>query len=163
MRIGILSDTHDRVSAMKAAIQLLRENGAEFYIHCGDVGSERVLDHLAGLQSAFVWGNNDWDRPHLDRYAAKLGIACHGNLAELELGGKRFAVIHGDDFRLKDRILSEQKHDYLLQGHTHIRSDQKVGTIRCINPGALYRAAVKTVALLDTETDTLKFVTVNGV
>ena len=163
MRVGILSDTHDRVAAMKAAIQVLRDNNAEFYIHCGDVGSERILDHLAGLPSAFVWGNNDWDRAPLQRYAAKLGIACHGMLGEFELGGKRFAVIHGDDERVKQRILAGQNHDYLLQGHTHIRNDKKIGAIRCINPGALYRAAVKTVAILDTETDKLTFLTVDTV
>ena len=117
---------------------------------------------MAGLPSAFVWGNNDWDRDDLERYAKKLGIACHGAMADLQLGGKRFAVIHGDDFSLKQRILAEQKHDYLLQGHTHIRSDQKVGKIRCINPGAMYRAAVKTVAILDTATDGLTFFTVEG-
>jgi predicted phosphodiesterase len=73
---------------MKAAIHLLRKHGAEFYIHCGDVGSERVIDHLAGLPAAFVWGNNDWDHADLERYAEKLGIACHGAMADLELGGK---------------------------------------------------------------------------
>jgi hypothetical protein len=162
MRIGILSDTHDRPAAMKAAIELLVARGSEFFIHCGDVGSERILDHLAGLPSAFVWGNNDFDRAELQRYAQKLGIACHGTFADLELGGKRFAVLHGDDFRLRQRVLAEQRHDYLLLGHTHVRLDQRVGIIRCINPGALYRAAEKTVATLDTATDQLDFHVVAG-
>lgn len=163
MRIGILSDTHDRVPAMKAAIELLIHLGAEFFIHCGDVGSERVLDHLAGLPSAFVWGNNDFDRVELERYAKKLGVGCYGNFADLELGGKRFAVIHGDDFRLRQRILTEQRHDYLLQGHTHVRSDQRIGNVRCINPGALYRAAEKTVATLETVDDRVDFHLVRGI
>ncbi|HEY2588492.1 MAG TPA: YfcE family phosphodiesterase [Tepidisphaeraceae bacterium] len=161
MRIGILSDTHDRLPAMRAAIELLRQHGAEFYIHCGDVGSEPIIDQLAGLPAAFVWGNNDYDRMHLQRYAEQLGVACYGNLADLELGGKRIAVLHGDDFRLRQRLLAEQRRDYLLQGHTHIRKDERIGSIRCINPGALHRAREKTVALLDTDTDTLTFLTVN--
>jgi len=33
--IGILSDTHDRVDAMAAAMKLLRDAGAQFFIHCG--------------------------------------------------------------------------------------------------------------------------------
>lgn len=160
MRIGILSDTHDRLPAMKAAIELLRRHGAEFYIHCGDVGGEGILDQLAGLPAAFVWGNNDYDRMDLQRYAERLEIACYGNFADLELGGKRFAVLHGDDFRLRQRILTEQRHDYLLQGHTHVRQDERVGTIRCINPGALHRTKQKSVALLDTATDTLTFLPV---
>jgi putative phosphoesterase len=126
MFVGILSDTHDRVDAMAAAMKLLRDGGAEFYVHCGDVGSERVLDHLAGVPCAFVFGNTDWDRAALARYAERIGVACHGAFADLELGGKKFAVVHGDDFKLKQRLLAEQKHDYLLQGHTHVRADQRV-------------------------------------
>jgi predicted phosphodiesterase len=48
----------------------------------------------------------------------------------------------------------------LLQGHTHVRADERVGTVRVINPGALHRAAQKTVATLDTETGEVKFLVV---
>ena len=160
MQIGILSDTHDRVDAMAAGMKLLRDQGAAYFIHCGDVGSERVLDHLAGVPSAFVFGNTDWDRAALARYARSIGVACHETFADLELGGKRVAVTHGDDYKLKQRILSEQRHDYFLQGHTHVRADQRVGKTRLINPGALHRAKEKTVALLDMATDRLEFVVV---
>ena len=160
MILGILSDTHDRVETMAAAMELLRRHGAEFFIHCGDVGSERVLDHLAGVPAAFVFGNTDWDRPALSRYAEQIGVACHGDLADLDLGGRKIAVTHGDDFKLKQRLLTEQRHDYLLQGHTHVRADQRVGRTRLINPGALHRAREKTVALLDTVADRLQFLSV---
>ena len=73
MIVGILSDTHDRDDAMAAGMQLLRRGGARFFIHCGDIGSERVLDHLAGLSAAFVFGNTDWDHRGLQRYAETLG------------------------------------------------------------------------------------------
>lgn len=160
MLVGILSDTHDRADAMASAMELLRRGGAEFFVHCGDVGSQRVLDHLAGTRSAFVFGNTDWDRAALARYADSIGVACYGSLAELELGGKLFAVTHGDDAPVKQRVLAEQRHDYLLQGHTHVRADLRVGRVRVINPGALHRAREKTVALLDTATDSLSFLTV---
>ena len=160
MLVGILSDTHDRADTMAAAMKLLRQRGAEFFVHCGDVGSERVIDHLVGVPSAFVFGNTDWDRAALARYAQSIGVACHGSFADLELGGKRVAVTHGDDYRLKQRLLAEQKHDYLLQGHTHVRADERVGPTRVINPGALHRAKEKTVAVLDTATDTLRFLAV---
>ena len=160
MIVGILSDTHDRVDAMAAGMALLREHGAEFFVHCGDVGSELVLDHLAGVPAAFVFGNTDWDRPTLARYAEKIGVASHHPFADLDLGGKKFAVTHGDDFKLKQRLLSEQRHDYLLQGHTHLRADERVGRTRVINPGALHRAKEKTVATLDTESGKVVFLVV---
>jgi len=158
--IGILSDTHDHVEITTAAIALLKARGAEFFIHCGDVGSEKVVDQLAGLQAAFVFGNCDWDRDQLERYARNIGVACHGVFADLELAGKRIAVLHGDDPHLRERLLIAQSHDYLLQGHTHVQLDHRVGRTRIINPGALFRARRKTVALLDTGTDQLTFLEV---
>ena len=146
---------------MAAAMAVLSGQNAEFFIHCGDVGGERVIDQLAGKPSAFVWGNNDFDRPTLAQYAQSLGISCLDEFGDLTLAGKRFAILHGDDSRLREQLLLEQRHDYMLQGHTHIRQDQRVGAIRMINPGALFRAAKKTVAVLDTATDRLSFLAVN--
>lgn len=163
MIIGILSDTHDRLESTMAGLDLLCAAGAEFFIHCGDVGGERILDQLAGLKAALVWGNNDWDRRELARYAQILGIQVFDSLAELELGGKRFAVTHGDDGGIVRRIIDGQSHDYLLLGHSHIRADQRMGKVRIINPGALHRAARKSVARLDTSTDDLQFLDVTQV
>jgi putative phosphoesterase len=157
MLIGILSDTHDRTEAMSAAVQLLHSRGAEYFIHCGDVGSPAVLDYLAGHKACFVYGNCDWDRLGLQRYAKSIEIDCFGAFGDLALDGKKLALIHGDDPALKRRLLSEQQHDYLLQGHTHVKQDLRVGKMRIINPGALHRANPKTVALLDTATDSLEF------
>jgi len=151
--IGILSDTHDHADWMAAGLAILQKHDAEFFIHCGDIGGEECVDLLAGLPSAFVFGNTDFDRAGLARYAASIDVACYGNFAKLELAGKKFAVIHGDDYKLKQRLLTAQEHDYLCQGHTHIRADERIGRTRLINPGALHRAAVKTVVTLDTIAD----------
>jgi uncharacterized protein len=155
--VGILSDTHDRVDAARAAVQLLQAQGAEYFVHCGDVGAEPILDLLAGLPAAFVFGNNDWDRRGLERYAAALNVSCLGDAGGLELGGKSFHVLHGDDLRALRRAVDGQAFDYVLHGHTHVPRDERVGRTRVINPGALHRAREKTVAVLDTETDALTF------
>jgi uncharacterized protein len=155
MRIGILSDTHGRTEALVPAIDMLRGHGAERFIHCGDVGGEAVLDALAGLTCTFVWGNNDYDTASLVEYAKTLGLTCGGRFVELEIGGKRIAVLHGDDGAAKRQLLDGQAFDYVLQGHTHVWADQRFGRTRLINPGALYRANPKTVALLDLDLDRL--------
>lgn len=160
MLLGILSDTHDRIDAAAAAVALLKGAGAEFFLHCGDVGGEGVLDQLAGLRAAFVWGNTDWDHAALQRYAADLGIQCLGAFGELELDGKAIAIAHGDDSRSVRRVLDGQKHDYLFVGHSHVKADQRFGRVRVINPGALHRAREKTVATLDTTSDLLRFIAV---
>jgi putative phosphoesterase len=162
--VGILSDTHDRIAAATAAIELLRARGAEYFIHCGDVGSEPILDLLAGLPAAFVFGNNDWDRRGLERYAASIDVRCLGDAGELELGGKRFFVTHGDDTRVMRRAIDSQQFDYVLYGHTHVARDDRVdgSRTRVINPGALHRAREKTVATLDTVTEQLKLFVVSA-
>ena len=159
--IGILSDTHGAGEAASAAVALLLREGAAHLIHCGDVGSQSVLDALADrVPAAFVWGNTDFDRAALRRYATSLKVECFDTFGELDLAGKRIAITHGDDARLVRRILADQQHDYLLVGHTHVKDDDHVGRTRVINPGALYRAAEKTVALLDAARDELRFLTV---
>ncbi len=158
MLIGLLSDTHDRSEMMARGVATLQARGAGFFIHCGDVCSPEMLDHLVGLPSAFVFGNCDWDRGGLQRYADSVGVACHGSFADLELGGKAIAVVHGDDSTRLVQALESRKYDYLFHGHTHIRRDTRVGKTRIINPGALFRATEKSVALLDTETDRLEFI-----
>jgi putative phosphoesterase len=157
MLLGILSDTHDRSEIMKRAVAALQERGAGFFIHCGDICQPQLLDHLAGLPAAVVWGNCDWDRPALQRYAQLIGVPFHGAVADLEFDGKRVAVLHGDDRTQMDALLKGQRHDYLLHGHTHVCRDERIGKTRVINPGALQRAAEKTVALLDTVTDKLEY------
>jgi uncharacterized protein len=160
MLIGLLSDTHDKLDATIAAMRVLRAAKAEFFIHGGDVGGERILDVLAGDQAAFVWGNNDWDRRELARYAKSIGVQCLDDFGEMTLDGKRLAITHGDDPARLKRITTEQRHDYLITGHTHVRKDERIGRLRWINPGALYRAREKSAALLDTARDSLKFLTV---
>ncbi len=160
MILGILSDTHDRVEMAARAVARLKEHQVAFFIHCGDVCNDLVLDQLAGLPSAFVFGNCDWDRDLLRRYASIVGVRCCERFGEFEFDGKRLAVAHGDDPAVRRRIIEGQRHDYFLQGHTHLREDDRIGRVRTINPGALHRAAEKSVAVLDTASDSLTFLTI---
>lgn len=162
MILGILSDTHGRADAAIAAVRLLLDHGATQLVHCGDVGSLAVLDAMAGHPASFVFGNNDWNQAELARYANDLGIACGGASMQLNLGDGKIAMItHGDDAPLIARVLREQRVDYLLVGHSHRQLDQRQGRVRIVNPGALYRAATKTVAVLDPATDRLQFLMVD--
>ena len=44
MKIGILSDTHSKVGKAKKAIDFLLKEGAEFFIHAGDICEVEVLE-----------------------------------------------------------------------------------------------------------------------
>ncbi|HEV7299765.1 MAG TPA: metallophosphoesterase family protein [Tepidisphaeraceae bacterium] len=161
MIVGLLSDTHGHFDAAKAGVERLLAGGAQVLIHCGDVGGTAIVDLLVGdVPAYFIFGNNDWDRDELATYAGRVGVHCLGVASEVPLDDKLAFVLHGDDLNLKRRALADDRYAYLFQGHTHQRQDAMMGPVRVINPGALYRAAVKTVALLDTSSGTLQSIVV---
>jgi putative phosphoesterase len=160
MRLGILSDTHDDLARTRVAVQLLRDEGAEALIHCGDLASPPIVAACAALPFWFVFGNHDADSvPALQRAAAESGAVCLGWAGEVELGGRLIAVAHGHMSYDIRRALASRPH-YLLSGHSHIASDRREGLVRRINPGALCEADQWTVALLDLAEDELRFLTV---
>ena len=156
MLVGIMSDSHGDVRATAEAVLLLEERGARKLFHCGDLGGENILDELAGHDCAFVWGNCDYPNSSLRPYVEGLGLTWPELPMRLELVGKRIALYHGHEpeFAAAKR---EAGLDYLFYGHTHRLADRVQGSCRLINPGALYRATVHTVALLDLDTDQLTF------
>lgn len=156
MLIGILSDSHGDAVATADAVRLLEKRGAVHLVHCGDVCGEQVLDELAGHRCTFVWGNCDSPSPTIRKYVLALGLTWPEPPVILKLAGKRIAVFHGHE-RTFAAASDRDDLDYVLYGHTHKYADRRVGRVRFINPGALYRARIKTVALLNLKTDKLVF------
>jgi putative phosphoesterase len=147
--LGLVSNSDGRAEALTDAVGVLAASGVETVIHLGDVGGRHVLDALQSVDSAFIWGDRDTDRMVLLRHAHKLGIVCWGLFGELESGGKRIAVIHGDDKKILKRVLDEQQYDYVLTGHEMTVEERTVGKTRVINPGPLYGGASRSAALFD--------------
>jgi putative phosphoesterase len=156
MRLGILADTHDDLPRTTRAARLLRDNGAEALIHCGDLATPPIVATCAVLPFWFVFGNHDADMvPVLQAAAADFGATCLGWGGVVELGGKRVGVAHGHITMDVRRVLAE-KPDYLLVGHSHYPSDTIVESVRRINPGALFRADEFSVAVLDLDSGELQ-------
>lgn len=162
MVLGILSDTHDEFERTRQAIEMLQGEGAVALIHCGDLASPTIVELLAVLPSWFVLGNHDSDMvPHIQRAATQSGVNCLGWGGVIELDGKRLGVAHGHMSGDIQRVLATNP-DYLFSGHSHIASDDTRGAVRRINPGALHRAEIYSVALLDFESGELRFLSVRG-
>jgi putative phosphoesterase len=160
MRIGILSDTHDKLERTRVAIQMLCDAGAEALFHCGDLTSPSILEPCSIRPCYFTFGNNDSDAvADLQKAAGDYGVTCldWGDVVELE--GKRLGVVHGHLTTDLRRVVALQP-DYLFSGHSHERNDVQVGTIRRINPGALHRADESSVAILDLEAGLVQFLSV---
>jgi uncharacterized protein len=158
MLLGILSDTHDRLDRTRAAVELLRAEGAEALIHCGDLTVPEIVPICAVLPCYFVFGNND-EPTELQEAMADAGAVCLGWGGEVKLGGRRIAVTHGHLSSDERRLLAVRP-DYLLYGHSHVADERRDGPTLRINPGALHRASQFTVALLDLATDHLRFLSI---
>ena len=156
--IGIVSDTHDNEDSVAEAVRILRDRGVEDLIHCGDVITASTLQLFSGFRLRVCLGNNDSAR-ELSAAAERVGGAFAERL-DVEIGGKRFFVAHGDREGPLEKAVSSGEFDYVLYGHSHRRDDRRFGRTRLINPGALYRAATHTFALLDLATDRLESIEV---
>lgn len=159
MLIGIISDTHDRLTRTTSAIKLLHEAGVETIIHCGDISSASILALFAGTPLYYVMGNND-DDAELRQASQQLGHLHYLGQGEIiELAKKRIGVTHGHLYRMVNELLSE-KPDYLFTGHTHCATNEINRGVRCINPGALHRAGEYSIATLNLVTEELRFLPV---
>lgn len=168
MVLGILSDTHGRVQRTAAALRVLEQCGATVFAHCGDIGGPDVLELLAGRRVWLVRGNTDFPTQRELEYARVLGLTlADAAPARFELLGRHFLLFHGHEpeFGCLERNLQQTGArppgmaacHYILHGHTHTLRDERVCGVRLINPGALHRALVHTVATLSLEQDELHF------
>jgi putative phosphoesterase len=166
-KVGLLSDSHSAEKMTAKAVELLIGQGAELLVHLGDVCSMSVLDALVcarpgdtkPVEAHLVFGNVDWDWEALARYASELGLIVDHPVGNLTFGDQSMIFMHGHDHAAMNRAVSAQP-TYICHGHSHEMRDDRMGPTRFINPGALFRATSYTVALLDTDTDDLRFMDV---
>jgi putative phosphoesterase len=161
MKIGILSDTHNDSAATRRALQEFRRHGVCTLFHCGDLTTADMVAHFAGFEVYFVRGN--MDRHHVPALTAAVGVqeGAHwlGKGDEVELLGKRIAIVHGDREELFEMLLFAEP-DYVFTGHTHRRRDERVGQTRIINPGALggVKYEARSICILDLGSDQLNVI-----
>ncbi len=157
MRIGILSDSHGRAKITARAVSTLLERGSDMLIHLGDFETEQVIDELVGHECRIVFGNCDWDIKGLTHHAEVMNVQVDHPQGRFEVDDKTIAFTHGHIGRIMDKALKDGV-DYLLHGHSHEIRDERIGSTRIINPGALFRASRYTVAILNPGLDALEFI-----
>jgi putative phosphoesterase len=160
MRIGIVSDTHGRRRTVELVQGLLRAEGAECVLHCGDIDDVDTVRLFRDLPTHFVFGNCDYDRTSLRQAMKEIGASLHESFGSLELDGRKIAWTHGDDWRRLQELEHSGAFDFVFYGHTHQAEEHRTGPTRVINPGALQRARVKTFVVLDLGSGELKSIVV---
>src|SRR5450755_1380322 len=135
LRIFVLADTHDRLSAN---ISTLAEGADEIW-HLGDVCAELILDEIRafGPPLTVVRGNcdsnNDWPL-----------------VVDLGRRGLKFRLQHIPPERMPENI------DVVLHGHTHVPRNEKRAGVLFLNPGCVTRpnrGAAPSVAWLEISGD----------
>jgi putative phosphoesterase len=138
MKIAVLSDSHDNIWKLAAAMPHLA--AADAVIHCGDLCSPfmitRIGEGVRGKPVHIVWGNNEGDHPLIVRNAqAYPNITLHGQVARFEFGGLRIAVNHYPE--TARGLAASGEFDLVCYGHDHMAHQEWIGPCLLLNPGEL--------------------------
>ncbi|HEY3789809.1 MAG TPA: metallophosphoesterase family protein, partial [Urbifossiella sp.] len=127
MRIGVVSDTHDRAEVIAEAIRLLLEQHVELILHCGDIETPDTARLFKPIPTHFVFGN--WDKEHAKLAAAikEVGGTHRDSFGTIELAGKRLAWTHSHERHKFLQLEHSDYFDYLFYGHTHVREQHRTG------------------------------------
>lgn len=161
MLIAILSDIHDNIWQLDKV--LARVTDGEALIFCGDFCAPFTLTQLGQTFKGpvhVVWGNNDGDKWLLTRNASALGnVQLHGELAELEIGGRKIAVNHYP--HIARHLAESGSYDLVCYGHDHTALIDQIGRTLLVNPGEVMgRFGRSTFAWYNTETGLAELVEV---
>ena len=126
MRIGLISDTHNRLR--NEVFQHFE--GVDRILHAGDVGSPDLLTELEAIAPVTaVYGNTDG-------YGLRARVV---EVAELALDGRRVVLLHGDQLGSPTPAGLRQRHpdaDIIVYGHTHRPLVEEIDGVLVVNPGS---------------------------
>ena len=152
MIIGAMADTHDRLDAVGKAINFFNSEGVTEVLHAGDLVSPFVAPLFRNLKAKlhYVWGNNEGDREFIRMKFEEIGVTLLGNFADLKIGGKRIALIHGTHKQVVDSLVRSDMYDLVVCGHTH-NAEIIDGKTLFVNPGEVcgYLTGKQTIAFID--------------
>ncbi len=138
MKIAVISDIHDNVWNLEAALSSFQVAEALFCL--GDLCSPFVIGMLGkgfpGRPIHLVFGNNDADTFRITRNAANFpDIVIHAEFAEVVLDGKKIAAVHFDN--IAGALTASGRYDAVFYGHNHRFDISPAGKTLAVNPGAL--------------------------
>ncbi|MCY3022520.1 MAG: metallophosphoesterase [Planctomycetota bacterium] len=150
-KLGIMSDTHDRLDRIAMALALLQKKGAEGLLHLGDYVAPFALKAVLKFNGPLyaIYGNNDGEKKGL----AKIFPGLRDGPCVFETGGRKLGVAHS-----VEEIPAEYRKtcDGILYGHSHSVVDIPKEASRPLelNPGECcgWLTGKATCALLDLET-----------
>jgi uncharacterized protein len=143
MKIGVISDTHDRLENIIKAVQIFQKNGVSLIIHCGDWSCPFTLEffdsqNITHIPIKSVFGNNEGDIKRIIERNAKLQTPIEftsKQTLELTIENRKIVVYHGQDKVILNALISCQNYDAIFTGHTHDIRNEINGKTLILNPG----------------------------
>ena len=125
MKIAVLSDSHFKVEYTKEVLAFLKQKGASYVIHAGDLQIESNLIALEEnkLPYVSVFGNNDYP---LKDIAHKYCIKTEPY--NFKIKDITFKLMHMPYYMSADA-------NVVISGHTHIYECEYVNNTLFLNPG----------------------------
>lgn len=151
--IGILSDSHDNMNAIRKAVEFFNEKKVKAVLHAGDLVSPFTARAFKELEPKlyFVFGNNDGDKVTLTKRFEEIGATSCGNFGDLTIDGLHIALLHGTNEALVKALARSGEFDVVVRGHTHDPGVKIIEGVPVINPGEAsgVLSGKSTVALLE--------------
>lgn len=151
MRIGVISDTHDRLPAIRAALHKFAPLGIETLLHPGDIVAPFAARVLAAWPGTLyvTYGNNDGERAGLRNVLPQIR---DGPLL-LPLAGRMILLHHFVDWCRPEDVAQA---DLIVTGHTHEPGIERRNGRLFVNPGECCgwvtgRATIATIDLATLE------------
>ena len=136
MLLGVVSDTHNRISNVEKIIDIFNEKGVDKVIHTGDITNANTLNRFSRLDCPFigVYGNNDLQEIGLAEVAKKNRFNFQLPPLLLKINNKKIAIFHEPD-EVEFFIEKDPSIDIVIHGHTHRYRNEQIGKVRVFNPG----------------------------
>ena len=164
MKVCILSDSHDHIPLIDAAVADAKAAGCEAVIHAGDLVAPSTLNCLEkhGLPVHVIHGNNTGDLYALTRLSHKPDgvVRYHGMDAGIELGGKRIFIVHYPHYA--SAIAATGDWDLVCCGHSHKVEISRLPNIKggeslVVNPGTIGGVGTAAATWILGDLDTMTF------
>lgn len=155
MLLGVVSDSHDRKTAIANAVAALSARGATHLVHAGDI----IAPFAGQAWRAFpgpitaVYGNCDGERRGLGRVIGDIHEPPH----TFELDGRSIVLAHDPEV-LTPAVVKGA--DLVLFGHTHVVETRTEGGTLFLNPGEVcgYVKGRRSCAVVDLATLTVEII-----
>ena len=133
MKIGVISDTHGDLAAMRRAVTTI--GYVDCWLHAGDYSKDRFfLADLTGIKVYAVKGNCDFHEEEtalLDEY--------------ITIENTKIWLTHGHNYEAKNREVElawwakQYEANVVVYGHSHIPYNNYIDNILIFNPGSPFR------------------------